>query len=220
MSDGKRRIIDHLKRVDVATVPDLASRFGLTDTAVRQHLAMLATAGLVEQVPSRPVGRGRPAVRWRLSTEAAALFPNRHGDLTVHLLESIRDALGAGALDRVLDQRLATQERAYRVALADASTADVPERVRRLAELRSAEGYLAEAVPAGDGTMLLVEHHCPIADAARACRGLCSSELELFRNVLGDDVTIDREQHLVAGDQRCTYRIQPCGVPVSEAHDL
>jgi predicted ArsR family transcriptional regulator len=54
-----------------------------------------------------------------------------------------------------------------------------------------------------------VEHHCPIADAARACSGFCSSELELFRAVLGDDVVVERTQHLLAGDQRCAYRIRP-----------
>ena len=75
--------------------------------------------------------------------------------------------------------------------------------------MRTAEGYLAEAVPQGDGAVLLVEHHCPIADAARSCSGFCQGELELFRKVLGDDVVIERTQHLMAGDQRCAYRIRP-----------
>ena len=55
--------------------------------------------------------------------------------------------------------------------------------------------------------MLLVEHHCPIAEAARACTGLCQSELELFQRVLGDDVVVERTQHLMAGDMRCAYRV-------------
>jgi predicted ArsR family transcriptional regulator len=31
----------------------------------------------------------------------------------------------------------------------------------------------------------------------------------LFRVVLGDDVVVERTQHLIAGDQRCAYRIRP-----------
>ena len=81
-------------------------------------------------------------------------------------------------------------------------------RVRRLAELRSAEGYLAEAVTDGQD-MLLLEHHCPICDAASTCQGLCRAELDLFRETLGDDVTVERTQHVLSGDLRCAYRISP-----------
>ena len=57
--------------------------------------------------------------------------------------------------------------------------------------------------------LVLVEHHCPICTAAATCQDLCRSELEVFRAALGDGVTIDREQHLLSGDQRCAYRITP-----------
>jgi predicted ArsR family transcriptional regulator len=209
LSDAKRRILDRLKRVETATVPELAEQFGLTDTAVRQHLEALEVAGMVERAPSSPAGRGRPPVAWRLSDEAHALFPDRHADLTVELLSSIRDALGDEGLDKVIARRADAQRRGYIASLPDPRRAAVGERVRKLAEIRSAEGYLAEAVDADDGAVLLVEHHCPIADAARTCSGLCQSELELFRVVLGDDVVVERTQHLIAGDQRCAYRIRP-----------
>jgi predicted ArsR family transcriptional regulator len=80
--------------------------------------------------------------------------------------------------------------------------------VRALAERRTLEGYLAEAVADGDG-WLLVEHHCPICVAATSCQGLCRSELEVFQRALGDDVHVRREQHLLSGDTRCAYRISP-----------
>jgi predicted ArsR family transcriptional regulator len=38
---------------------------------------------------------------------------------------------------------------------------------------------------------------------------LCKGELELFQAALGDDVRVTREQHLLAGDARCAYRITP-----------
>ena len=53
----------------------------------------------------------------------------------------------------------------------------------------------------------MVEHHCPIAAAAHSCATVCRTELEVFQAALGDDVIVQREQHLLAGDQRCAYRV-------------
>ncbi len=206
LTDAKRRLVERLKRVEHATAPELAVSFGLTDTAVRQHLEALEAAGLVERTTGPASGRGRPPVLWRLSTRASVLFPDRHGDLTVDLVEAIRSTLGEEALDAVLAARTARQLAAYRDAVPE--TADVRVKVRRLAAVRSSEGYLAEAIDDA-GSMLLVEHHCPIADAAGACVGLCRNELDLFRATLGSDVIVEREQHLLSGASRCAYRVIP-----------
>jgi len=206
LSDAKRRIVERLKRVESATAPELATGFGLTDTAVRQHLEALETLGLVERSASEPAGRGRPPVAWHLTSLATSLFPDRHADLTVELISSIRTALGEDGLTKVIGTRAKAQEAAYRRSLPEPGC-PLAERVGRLADVRTAEGYLAESMANGDGTVLLVEHHCPIADAARTCTGLCQSELELFQRVLGEDVVVERTQHLMAGDMRCAYRI-------------
>jgi predicted ArsR family transcriptional regulator len=206
LSDAKRRILERLKVVEHATAPELADEFDLTDTAVRQHLDVLEELGLVERSPSEPRGRGRPPSRWRLAPAANDLFPDHHAELTVDLLAAIRAAHGEGGLDRVLEARFDRQLAAYRQVLPEPDESSVRVRVRRLADIRSAEGYLAEAVQDGD-TMVLVEHHCPICEAAGACPGLCRTELELFQAALGGDVQIERTQHLLAGDARCVYRI-------------
>ncbi len=208
LTDAKRRIVDRLKHLEHATAPQLAAEFGLTDTAVRQHLESLADSGLVERAAAPMRGRGRPPVRWRLSPLAAGLFPDRHADLTVELIASIRAALGEAALERVIAVRTARQGIAYLATLGPLTDgAAVAVRVRRLAEVRSAEGYLAETVDLPDGDVLLIEHHCPIGEAAAACKGLCAAELDLFRSALGPDATVEREQHLLGGDTRCSYRI-------------
>jgi predicted ArsR family transcriptional regulator len=204
LSDAKRRIIEVLKRADSATAQELAAQFNTTTTAVRQHLDTLEQSGLVERFEGEVHGRGRPAIRWRTTPLSGELFPDRHSELTVELIESIRTSLGQEALDRVIDQRAREQLQSYRAALPDGS---VPVRVRALADRRTEEGYLAEVVDV-DGDLILVEHHCPICTAATACQGLCRSELEVFRAALGDSVEITREQHLLSGDTRCAYRIR------------
>ena len=67
-------------------------------------------------------------------------------------------------------------------------------------------GWTEEA----DGSLVLVENHCPICAAATACQGFCRAELDVFRSVLGDaDVT--RNEHIVSGARRCSYTIRATG---------
>ena len=55
---------------------------------------------------------------------------------------------------------------------------------------------------------LLIENHCPICAAARACQGFCRSELELFQNVLGEGIEVERVEHVLAGGRRCAYSVR------------
>jgi predicted ArsR family transcriptional regulator len=208
VTDAKRRIVDVLHRADGATASELARTLELTAAAVRQHLDALTDLGLVAaDDPAPGGGRGRPAQRWRLTPSARTLYPDRHADLTVELLELMRSELGEDALERIIASRARKQAEAYGDDLSRVK--GVERRARRLAELRTVEGYDAEVVDAPDGDgLLLVEHHCPVCDAASTCQGLCRGELEAFRSALGDDVDVEREQHLLAGDARCTYRIR------------
>jgi predicted ArsR family transcriptional regulator len=210
LTDAKRRLMERLKMVDSATAPELAAEFGLTDTAVRQHLDSLESAGLVARAAAPPIGRGRPPVRWHLTELAGELFPNRHSDLTAELLTAIREQFGESGLQQVLNARATMQLGHYRAALPEAGTS-VRVRARRLAEMRTAEGYMADVLPPvrGDASVVLVEHHCPISGAAGVCQGLCQAELEVFREALGPDVEVERTQHLLSGDRRCAYRITP-----------
>ncbi|MBI4884346.1 MAG: helix-turn-helix domain-containing protein, partial [Actinobacteria bacterium] len=171
-----------MKRAESVTAPELAAEFGLTDTAIRQHLEALENAELVERVSAPSSGRGRPPVHWRLAASANDLFANRHGDLSIDLIESIRRALGEDALDQVVRSRAERQLDIYRQALKGITP--LVDRVRCIAQLRTAEGYLAEAVESDD-RVTLVEHHCPIREAADSCSGLCSAELNLFQRALG-----------------------------------
>lgn len=199
-------MLEHLKTVDAAVASDLAEQFGLTEAAVRQHLDGLAELGLVERCSLTRSGRGRPAQGWRLTAEANSVFPDRHGELTVDLLAAIEATGGAEAVDAVLAERTRIQLDRYRRQITD----DQPlaDRVGNLARLRSDEGYQAEVRAEGE-SVVLVEHHCPIAAAAGSCAGVCASELELFSAVAGPDVEVVRVQHALGGDRRCAYRFAP-----------
>ncbi|GJM22667.1 MAG: transcriptional regulator [Planctomycetota bacterium] len=206
LSDAKRRLVDLLKLRGPLTAAELAGELGFTEVAARQHLGALESAGLARSTKREGGGRGRPSLEWSLSAEAEALFPDRHGELTVGLIDAMREAFGEKGLDKLIAARTAQQAHEYS-ALMPRAKASLRARVTALAEQRTREGYMAEVQSAGRGAYLLVEHHCPICEAAKCCLKLCGSELDVFRAALGDGVTVERTQHLLAGDARCVYRI-------------
>lgn len=212
------RVLRRLKTRGPATAAELARGLGVTPEAVRQSLVRLSERGLVrEHDAPRAEGRaGRPARRWRLGEAAAARFPDAHAELAVELLDTLREAFGEDGLERLVVERTRRKADAYRAA--DGSLAGSPRRgargarrpplarrVAALARLRTREGYMARWRRRPDGSFLLVEDHCPVCAAARACSGLCRGELELFRDVLG--ARVERTEHLLEGGRRCVYRI-------------
>ncbi len=203
---AREKVLFHLKLRGPQTAAQLARRLGVTSMAVRQHLQKLADEELVTYEEERR-SVGRPARRWRLAAAAAQRFPDTHADLTVDILASVERTFGKGGLTRVISDRTRQQERIYRARLPGRG-APLHEQVNALAEVRREEGYMAEVSRRKDGSLLLVENHCPICAAARFCQGLCADELGLFRRLLGRGVRVERSEHLLAGARRCAYEIR------------
>jgi predicted ArsR family transcriptional regulator len=205
-SDPRRRraILELLKWHGPQDAQRLAGRLGVSAMAVRQHLYTLAEDKLVaSQEEPRPMGR--PAKLWRLTPAADELFPNAHADLTVSLIQSVRQAFGEGGLERLIAVRTEQQIAAYRAQVP--RRGPLRTRLEALARLRAREGYMAEVREDAGGALLLVENHCPICTAATACTNLCAGELKVFEEVLGRDVAVERIDHILAGARRCAYRV-------------
>ena len=204
-------ILELLKTRGPIATAGVAAVLGITPQGARQRLETMRAAGLVET--GRAKGAvGRPGLSWSLTEAGHGTFPDGHDRLAVELIETIRVTLGPRALDRLIAARESEQARRYRAALAPAR--DLPDKLRRLAQERTREGYMAEIRKEADGSLLLIEHHCPICAAATACQGFCRSELDLFRALLGPGAKVERVQHLVsgegleAGERRCAYRVE------------
>ncbi len=201
-----QRILFRLKSHGAQSTATLAGSLQLTAEAVRQQVQKLAEAGLLEGSLERSSGAGRPRQLWNLTAAGHARFPDAHAQLALDLIASMRALHGDAGVDRLIDARAEENRRHYAESLQGARS--LGERVRRLAALREREGYMARAERDGRD-WLLIEDHCPICAAAQACQGFCRAELALFRAVLGKDARVVREQHLLAGGRRCTYRITP-----------
>src|SRR5215211_7294320 len=137
----RRAITKLLKTEGPLGSAQLAERLGLTPMAVRQHLYVLQREGLVT-AEERPVPIGRPAKFWRLTREADHLFPEAYAELSVALIDSVKDAFGEEGLERVLTSRCARQRADYarRIHPKD----PLERKLQELANLRTDEGYMAE----------------------------------------------------------------------------
>lgn len=197
------RLLMILKMRGTRSTSELAEELGISVPGARQHLNNLTEEGLVES-RQEPRGVGRPAQRWSLCEAAQQRFPDTHADITVALIDSIRSELGEEALEAVVGHRYRQTRDRYRRELK--SVEGTEARLRRLAELRSEEGYMAELVSDGDDWLLL-ENHCPICAAAQSCLNFCRNELGLFQAIVGKSLSVAREEYLLDGARRCVYRI-------------
>ncbi|MGH9630126.1 MAG: helix-turn-helix transcriptional regulator [Bryobacteraceae bacterium] len=202
----RRAIVHLLKMEGPMTSSRLAERLGLTTMAVRQHLYALQSERFVA-VEERRVPVGRPAKHWQLTREADRFFPDAYSELTVSLIGALGDAFGAQGLKQVLDSRCARQQAAYTAR--NSSSASLKEKLQQLARIRTEEGYMAEVRTGKNGSFLFIENHCPICVAATQCQGFCTAELDLFRKVLGPQIAIERQEHIVSGARRCAYHVRP-----------
>jgi predicted ArsR family transcriptional regulator len=201
----RRAILKLLKTRGATESSRIAETLGVTTMAVRQHLYALQDEGHVE-AEERPSPVGRPAKHWKLTREADRLFPDAYAELSVALIEALRDSFGEEGLDRVLVSRCARQRADYAKRIRHSDPLE--KKLKELARVRTEEGYMAE-LRRDAGGYLLVENHCPICAAASACQGFCTTELELFRTALGPGVEVERVEHIVSGDRRCAYRVTP-----------
>jgi len=203
----RRAIVKLLKTEGPLDSAQLAARLQLTPMAVRQHLYALQEQKLVT-ADERPVPIGRPAKFWRLTREANSLFPDAYAELNVALIDAVTATFGPKGMQRLLEAREAQQRGAYASRIT--ATAPLRTKLQQLARVRSEEGYMADVKPDGRGRFLFIENHCPICAAATACQGLCATELDLFRAVLGPGVAVERTEHVVSGDRRCVYTVSSC----------
>ncbi|MEM7223818.1 MAG: metalloregulator ArsR/SmtB family transcription factor [Pseudomonadota bacterium] len=205
-----QRILFLIKSRGAQSAEDIGRRLSMTAVGARKHLAKLEARGLVVYKDQR-ARVGRPRRTWSLTEKGHGRFPDSHSHLTLELLGSLKSIFGEDGLERLIADREQATVATYRKALAGCKS--LRGRVARLARLRSQEGYMAEVERGADGALLLVENHCPICAAAKACQGLCRSELAVFAAALGPNVTVTRIEHILAGARRCAYRIAPADEP-------
>jgi predicted ArsR family transcriptional regulator len=189
-----------LLRRGARTVEELAQAVGLTDNAVRAHLATLERDGLAVQVGvRRGTGAGKPATLYELHPEAEPLFSRAYAPVLRAMLDVIAERMSDEDVEALMGdvgRRLATQ-------LGRDVTGDLPARVHAAAGLLSALGG-APYVETGDDTLQLRGYGCPLSAAVTARAEVCHAVEALLSEVIGSPV----REHCDRGDRpRCCFHV-------------
>jgi predicted ArsR family transcriptional regulator len=59
-----------------------------------------------------------------------------------------------------------------------------------------------------EGGYMVVEHNCAIARVAQCYSQACDCELEFIQGLLGPNVEVTRQSHIVSGDPCCAYVVR------------
>ena len=189
--------VNTLLRQGDRTVEELAQALGLTDNAVRAHLATPERDGLVRQAGLRR-GASKPAYAYALTPAAERLFPKAYGTLLRMFLDVLAERLPPSAVDG------AVREVRHRVA----ATQPVPNgglrhRVDRALAVLGELGGLAEAEEGEDG-FIIRGASCPLAAAVPGHPEIC----HLAETLLSDLIGVPVAECCQRGDHpRCCFAV-------------
>lgn len=197
------KILEKLKREGSITAKQLSSDLDMTSMGARQHLQSLNDSGLVEFYDVK-VKVGRPTRHWKLTSQGHEQFSDKHNELSIQIIEAVGSIYGQDGIKKIAQERENLMLSRYQEALSDSTS--LVEKIKKLVQLREQDGYMAEIQPLDNG-YLLIENHCPICSAASSCPALCQSELNVFKAILGDHISIERTEHIINKERRCVYSI-------------
>ena len=190
-----------LKKRQPLTAHELGAQFGLTANALRRHLKGLEEADLVRYRPEVR-GVGAPVYAYSLSEAGEALFPRSYEPTLEAALETVAQECGPDGIRRVFTRRWQNQ---LGDSLPTLAALPAAERAQLLAELLSAEGYMAEAAMASPSRAELKVFNCGLHGVAGRFPEACEAEVKFLEQALG--ATLERRGHIAGGCNACTYHV-------------
>jgi predicted ArsR family transcriptional regulator len=204
-SPTRAQILALLRR-GAKTVEELARTIGVTDNAVRLHLAALERDGLARSLGVRREGTvGKPATLYGVPPEADAAFSRAYEPVLTTLLVSLAGRLGERELSNLLrdvGRQLASTT--------PSDAASLEQRVRAAAAVLDSLGgdTVIERVPASapdePGSWMLRGFACPLSRSVTECPPLCLAVEELVAGITGAKV---QERCDRSASPRCTFLV-------------
>jgi predicted ArsR family transcriptional regulator len=203
ISETRQTILLALKRNGAATMAQLAFRLEMTREAVRQHLLQLEGEKWIEKHTKRDMGSGggRPSMYYSLTPDGEHLFPKNYDSLTVEVIDTVAEQLGAEALNKILATMTDVRVHEWEPRLRGLS---LTQRVEALKEIYLADDIYMDVENSGD-RLCLIERNCPFLNVAKRRPVLCSVTISMLTRLLGHRVV--REERFQDGDGRCVFRV-------------
>lgn len=201
LSAAQRRVLLAVKRQGEATADQLAAALEISPSAVRQHLAALRTAGLVE-AERRPGGPGRPVEAFRATLASEPLFAPADALGATEVLAHAA-AEDPAIVGRIFDRR---SQLIIEDAQARAGELSPAERVELITSLLDDQGYIADHESLDDRHFRINLRSCALWSVASQFDHACGSELDVIRALI-PEADVDRSTSKIEGSHTCSYDI-------------
>lgn len=158
-------ILFTLKRSTGMSVGDLAKTLKMSYMGIKQHCVDLEKRGFLDtwRQPLEEGETGRPEKIYRLTPRANVFFPSFASEVTMEILNSVRDAYGANAPEKLLYTYFGKKAQHYQNHIKGETLAD---RATSFAIIRGREGFLCvvEHDPEAEIELHIVEYHNPLRE--------------------------------------------------------
>jgi predicted ArsR family transcriptional regulator len=181
LGESQARLLRLLRR-SRQTITSLADALGLTDNAVRMHIAALHRDGIVEQVGTLRDTGGKPARLYGLTSQGAELFPKAYALVLAKLVEEIVRTQGR---DRAIKLLRAV---GAQVAAGAPRGTNPKRRMDAAAQVFRDLGAEANVEKTAHGWRLQ-GYGCPLSAVTAGHPELCELGKALVEEVVGEPVT-------------------------------
>ena len=202
--DSSRGRIVTLLRGGRLTADDIASKLGLTRSAIRAQITGMERDGVVRRAGQRP-GTTRPSHVFELTPEVEQLLSSAYIPLLTHLVHVFADGLPAHQLEAMLRQ--AGKRLADELSRGKRPVGDLASRVAMASEMMNEQlGALTHVE--GNGGYVIRGLGCPLAALTGKHPGVCLAMESLVVEIVGVPVRecCDRSER-----PRCCFKIRTRG---------
>ena len=192
-------IINSLKRTRGMSVNELVEKMGMSYMGIKQHCLTLQRDGYLDTW-RRPQKMGRPEMVYRLTRRSHDLFAADSNQVTLELLNSVRDIYGANAPEKLLYNVFEKRTAELKTKVKGDTVA---ERAKWMARQRDSEGYMAQFLPAEKDGPQILECHTPILNLLEKYPIIARLEQDMFEATIGTKVR--REETRNSGLYECAF---------------
>ena len=197
----REKILLLLKKRGPMSIGELSGELNITSMGIRQHLLTLERKGLIEYITKKQ-GIGRPSFLYKLTERAKNLFPKGYDKFIIDLFKDIEKNEGRDKIDEILRWHKNRLLKQVEKTLSGKRT--IKDKMNGLMDFFESEGYFAELSVSNDHYTLRL-FNCPIYKLAAEYKDICLDELQLFKDILGKELT--RKEWIIDGNPSCTYTL-------------
>jgi predicted ArsR family transcriptional regulator len=180
LDSSRGRIVNLLRGAGGLTADDIASKLGLTRSAVQAQITGMERDGVVRRVGQR-AGTTRPSRLFDLTPEVEHLLSSAYIPLVTHLIDAVADGLSATQLETMLRQ--AGKRLAGDLLRGKRPAGALGSRVAIVSEMMNEQlGALTHVE--GNGGYTIRGHGCPLAALTGKHPGVCLAVESLVAEVL------------------------------------